>query len=447
MLRFAPSPTRDMDIDNLRVALFNHILSKQLNEDLIIRIEDIDKERNIEGKDKEILEILGLFSIDYTQVLYQSENLKYHTMLAMQLLMKKKAFNCFCSDEALEKDREITTAEKRPYSYGGFCENLSDEATLECTAPFTVRIKKPEHDIKFTDSIKGHFDFTPFDVDSFIILKHDKTPTYNFACAVDDMLCNISTVIRSEDYLSNTPKQIHVRDFLEYEKHINYVHLPIILNLETGKKMNKSDDILSVKELIDEGFLPAAIANYLVLLGYNPATEIFTIEEALEWFDINKISKEPTKFDVTKLKFINREHIKLIDEMRLSKLIGYADEDIGMLAKIYLEECDTIKQIKEKIDTIFSHKDALKDFRENFSSQDETALASFEDEFKQLKECLSKAPFINDFNDFKKYITTQTGLTDERLLMPLRFTLTGATNGPNLSEIYPLIKNYLGEII
>jgi glutamyl-tRNA synthetase len=432
LLRFAPSPTGDMHIGNLRVALFNHILSKQLNEDLIIRIEDTDKERNIDGKDKEILEILGLFSIDFTQVLYQSDNIKHHIQLAMQLMLNKKAFNCFCSDEALELDRQKAKDEGRPYRYTDFCVNLSDEVKFECNAPFTVRIQRPENHIKFVDAIKGEFDYAPFDVDSFIILRRDKTPTYNFACAVDDMLCNISTIIRGEDHLSNTPKQIHIRQSLGYDKEINYIHLPIILNLDTGKKMSKRDDASSVKWLIDEGFLPVAIANYLVLLGYNPPKEIFTIEEAIKWFDISKISKAPAKFDINKLKFINREHLKLIDDMRLSKLIGYADEDIGKLAKIYIEECDTLNDIKLKINAIFRKKEMLE---------------GFEEEFIKLQECLSKAPYIDDFNELKKYITEQTGLKGKQLFMPLRFALTGATNGPNLSDVYPLIKNYLGEIV
>ena len=429
MLRFAPSPTGDMHIGNLRVALFNHILSKQLNEDLIIRIEDTHKARNIEGKDKEILEILSLFSIDYTQVLYQSENIKHHTQMAMQLLLKKKAFNCFCSEEALAKDKDEAIKNKKPYRYIGFCENLSDEATLELTAPFTVRIKKPEEDVKFTDLIKGDFSFTPFDIDSFIILRDDKTPIYNFACAIDDMLCNISTVIRGEDQLPNTSKQIHIRNSLGYPQEINYCHLPIILNLDTGKKMSKRDNASSVRWLVDEGYLPVAISNYLVLLGYNPPTEIFTLEEAMEWFDISKISKAPAKFDINKLKFINREHIKIMDEMRLSKLIGYADLDIGKLAKVYIEECDTIKEIKKKIDKIFGTKE------------------SSEEDFLKLRECLIKAPYIDDFNDFKKYITAQVGFKDNQLLTLLRFAFTGVSNGPNLSEIYPLIKNYLGEIV
>ena len=208
MLRFAPSPTGDMHIGNLRVAVLNHILSKQLKEDLVIRIEDTDKARNILGKDEDILKLLNLFSIDYTTVLHQSNNIKYHTQMAMQLMLDNKAFNCFCSDDALEKDREKAKKDNKPYRYTDFCLNLSDEAKFECNAPFTVRIKRPEENIKFKDGIKGDFDYTPFDVDSFIILRHDKTPTYNFACAIDDMLCDISTVIRGEDQLSNTPKPL-----------------------------------------------------------------------------------------------------------------------------------------------------------------------------------------------------------------------------------------------
>ena len=432
MLRFAPSPTGDMHIGNLRVALFNHILSKQLNEELLIRIEDTDKKRNIEGKEKDILEILNLFSINYSRVAHQSENIKYHTQMAMKLLLDKKAFNCFCTEEALDQDREIAKKEKVPYRYSGFCETISDEAKFNCNAPFVVRLKKPEENITFKDLVKGDFNYKPFDVDSFVILREDKSPTYNFACSIDDMLFDVSTVVRGEDQLPNTPKQIHIRKSLGYDRDINYIHLPMILDLETGKKMSKRDQSSSVKWLVDQGYLPAAIANYLILLGYNPPVEVFTMEEAMEWFDINKVSKSAAKFDISKLKYLNREHIKMMDELRLSKILGYADKDIGTLAKIYIEESDTIKELKEKTASIFEPKKPLK---------------GFEEEFKQLKICLQQAPYIENINDLKIYITEQTGLKDEKLFTPLRYALTGSTNGPTISEIYPLIKNYLGEIV
>ncbi|OCL85063.1 Glutamate--tRNA ligase [Arcobacter porcinus] len=431
MLRFAPSPTGDMHIGNLRVAIFNYIVAKQLNEGLIIRIEDTDKARNIEGKDKEILEILALFSIDYKTVFYQSENIKYHQKMALQLMTQKKAFACFCSDDKLEELKEESIKKGIPFRYDNFCETLSDETVLNTNAPFTVRLKKPDHNIKFKDLLKGEFDYAPFDIDSFIILRQDKSPTYNYACSVDDMLMDISMVIRGEDHISNTPKQIHIRESLGYTKEIKYVHLPIILNAQTGKKMSKRDDASSVKWLIEQGFLPSAIANYLVLMGNKTPKEIFTLEEAISWFDIETISRSGAKFDIDKLRFINRKHIEILDEMRLSKILGFADESIGKLAKLYLEEASTIKEIKEKLDNIFSIK---------------TTLEGFENESNKIKEVLQKAPYFEEYEDLKNYIVEQTQLKGKNLFKPLRYILTGVENGPNITDIYPFIKNYIGEI-
>ena len=432
MLRFAPSPIEDMNIGNLRVAIFNYIVSKQLNEDLVIRIEDIDIEKNIEGKDKEIIEILNLFSIEYKNIAHQSDSLKYHQKIALQLMSQKKAFACFCSDDKLNELKEEAQLEGKLFSYDGFCETLSDEAVLNTNAPFTVRIKKTDEDITFTDLLKGRIDSTPLEVDSFVILNQAKKPTYNYACAVDDMIMDISIVIRNEKHISNTAKQIHVRNSLGYTKEIKYVHLPIILNAQTNKEMSNEDELNSVKYLIDEGFLPSAIANYLVLLGNETPSEIFTLEEAISWFKIENISKNAVKFDIDKLRFINKKHLETIDDMRLSKILGFADTDIGKLGKIFLEEVSTIKEMKEKIALIFSLK---------------TTYKGFEEEFRKVKESLQKAPFFDNFEELKKYIEQETNLKDKNSFEPLRYILTGANNGPNISDIYTLVKNYLGEIV
>ena len=432
MLRFAPSPIEDMNIGNLRVAIFNYIVSKQLNEDLVIRIEDIDIEKNIEGKDKEIIEILNLFSIEYKNIAHQSDSLKYHQKIALQLMSQKKAFACFCSDDKLNELKEEAQLEGKLFSYDGFCETLSDEAVLNTNAPFTVRIKKTDEDITFTDLLKGRIDSTPLEVDSFVILNQAKKPTYNYACAVDDMIMDISMVIRNENHISNTAKQIHVRNSLGYTKEIKYVHLPIILNAQTNKEMSNEDELNSVKYLIDEGFLPSAIANYLVLLGNETPSEIFTLEEAISWFKIENISKNAVKFDIDKLRFINKKHLETIDDMRLSKILGFADTDIGKLGKIFLEEVSTIKEMKEKIALIFSLK---------------TTYKGFEEEFRKVKESLQKAPFFDNFEELKKYIEQETNLKDKNSFEPLRYILTGANNGPNISDIYVLVKNYLGEIV
>lgn len=425
MLRFAPSPTGDMNIANLRVAIFNYIVAKQKNEDLIIRIEDIDKEKNVEGKDKSILELLNLFSIEYSSVIYQSENLKYHQRIAMQLMTKKEAFSCFCSNDKLEELKLEAKENSKPNVYDGFCATLSEETVFNCNAPFTVRLKNPKENITFIDGLKGDIEYKSSEIDSFNILKHDKTPTYNYACAVDDMLYDISMVIRDEIYLSDTPKQIHLRNMLGYDKKIEYIHLPTILNENT-------DDDSSINYLIKEGFLPSAIANYLVLLGTNAPVEIFTLEDAIEWFDITKISNNSVKFDIKKLRFINKKHLELMDDLRLSKILGFADSDIGKLAKIYLEESCTINELKSKILPIFEEKNSLE---------------SFSDELKTLKECLETAPYYEEFNEFKNFITKETSLKGESLSKPLRYLLTKAENGPDLADLYPFIKNYLGDII
>jgi glutamyl-tRNA synthetase len=431
MLRFAPSPTGDMHIGNLRVALFNYIVSKQRNEDLIVRIEDTDKERNIEGKDKEILDILDLFGITYSQLIYQSQNLRFHSAMALQLLHDKKAFSCFCSPEWLEKKREESKEAKKAYRYDDACAELPAELVIDNMNPFTIRIKKPQSTITIHDHIKGDVSFEPADVDSFIIMRQDKTPTYNFACAVDDMLGDISLIIRGEDHMSNTPKQDHIRASLNYDKKIEYAHLPIILN-DSGKKMSKRDDASSVKWLLEQGFLPAAISNYLILIGNKPPKEIFEVSEAIDWFDLNNISKSPARFDMDMLRHINKEHLKNLDNKELSRYVGFADEEIGELAKVYLEEASTTKELREKIQAIFAPKIISDEFQEQATL---------------MCDCIKNAPYFEEYEDFKNHIMQETNLKGKNFFKPLRLLLTGAEHGPDVAEVYKYLKNYIGEIV
>jgi len=429
MLRFAPSPTGDMHVGNLRVAIFNYIVAKQRGEEFLLRIEDTDKERNIEGKDKEIIEILELFGIIPDKIVYQSSNFNIHLQMAKQLLQKNKAFYCFCSEDELEIERNKAKIEKRAYRYSGKCENLPAKKVKELlkTKPYVVRIKKPQENIEFDDLIKGHFSFSPFEVDSFVIVRSDLTPTYNFACSVDDMIYNISLVIRGEDHLSNTPKQIHIRKSLGYDKEIEYAHLPIILN-EEGKKLSKREKHASVKWLLEEGFLPEAIANYLILLGNSFEKEVFTLNEAIEFFDIKKISKSPAKFDIEKLKFLNKEHLKRVED--IAKLIG-AHKTYNDLLKIFRDESTTIKEIKEKFDAIFEKAE--------------------DDEFKNEREILKKEILENEleesYDEFKKRVMKNTELKGKKLFMPLRELLINQKHGAEIKDLYSAMKPYLKEII
>ena len=416
MLRFASSPTGDMNIDNLRVAIFNYITSKQRNEDLIVRIEDTDKEKNIEGKDQEILDLLALFGIEYSQVIYQSQNVRFHTAMALQLMHEKKAFSCFCSPNWLEKKRKEAKEAKKAYKYDDACSDLHPELVIDNTNPFTIRINRPDE--------KG-------DVDSFIIMDQDKTPTYNFACAVDDMLSDISIVIRGEDHMSNTPKQEHIRNSLDYDKTVEYAHLPIMLS-DNGEKMSKHDDASSVKWLLEEGYLPEAIANYLILIGNKPPQEIFNMKDTFEWFSLDKISKSPARFDIDMLKHINKQHLLNLDAKELSRYVGFADEEIGELARVYLEEAGTTKELRSKIEPIFAKKKIPKEFT---------------DQTNVMAETIKTAPYFEEYDDFKNYIMKESGLKDENFFQPLRLLLTGAEHGPDIAEIYKYLKNYIGEIV
>jgi glutamyl-tRNA synthetase len=396
MLRFAPSPTGDMHIGNLRVAILNYLTSQQKNDQFLVRIEDIDGTRNIEGKDTEIMMILEKFALIHNAVFHQSEHLNLYQILSLRLLKEEKAFVCKCTNQEV------------PYS--GACENLKQEdyaALKESGEKFIIRLKKPKNNIS--------------NIDSFVIMKNDGMPSYDFACATDDMMSNIDFVIRGEEYLLNTPQQIHIKSLLGYENETKYLHIPLISNSEE----------ISVKKLFEEGFIPDAILNYLLLLGYaEPPKEIFTLPEAIEWFDLNSLSKSAVKFNMEKLRFINREHLKLMDNRQLSTLFGFADADIGKLAKVYLEECSTTNELETKIRSIFTAKDFEGKWKE---------------EMKVISSLIANAPDFENFNELKKYLIKESGL-DTSLDKPLRYLLTGSGNGPELDKIYPLIKSYILEV-
>jgi glutamyl-tRNA synthetase len=422
MLRFAPSPTGDMHIGNLRVALFNYISSIQREEPLLIRIEDTDKEHNVPGKEKEIFDILALFGIEYQEQQFQSNNLRFHRAMALQLLHDKKAFNCFCSAETLDAKREASKEGKIAYHYDGACENLSAEEVIDNPLPFTIRLKTPPHSITVTDLIKGELTFDPDDIDSFILMSADKYPTYNFACAVDDMLADISLIIRGEEHLSNTPKQIAIHEALGYTKKVEYAHLPIILG----------NDAPSIKWLLEEGYLPEAISNYLILMGNKTPLEIFSVKEAIKWFDLKTISNAPERFDIDKLKFINCEHLKGLDPKELSRYVGFADEEIGNLAKLFLEDSSTLKELRTKIGAIFASKIVPEEYKEGFDI---------------LRALTQKAPHFDDYESYKAYLIEHSGLKGESLFKPLRILIGGAEHGPEMNDLYTHIKNYLKEVV
>ena len=374
MLRFATHPTSDMSLGDLRIALFNYHEAKERNESFIVRIEDMESEKNIEGKDDEILDTLALFGIEYTQVIHQSQNVRFHTAMALQLLHEKKAFSCFCSDAWLENQEK----------YDDACRNLPAQLVIDNTNPFRVRITAPKENA---------------DIDSFVIMNQDKTPSYNFSSGVDDMLSDISIIVENETKRSDIEKQDHVRESLAYNKKVAYLFVPELL--ETP----------SVKSLLEEGFLPEAISSYLL-----STREI----------------KTPTPFDKKVLQQINREHLQNLDAKELSRYVGFADEEIGELARLYLEDVSTTKELKAKIAPIF----ASRKIPEAFSSQTQ-----------KLVNIIKQAPYFQEYDALEVYVEKESGFELEDVKSMLRILLTNQENDVEIQKVYKYIKNYLGEII
>lgn len=423
MLRFAPSPTGDMHIGNLRVAILNYIVAKQQHKPFLVRIEDHDKEQTIEGKDTEIMQILEKFAIQRDLVYHQSEHLNIHQTLAIKLLKEGKAFICRCTPDEIAIEQERAKANGIEYRYGGICETLTHDdyqVLKEKGEPFVIRLKKPTGEIVFNDLIQGSIATSPDTIDSFVIMRTDNTPSHNFATACDDMLSNIDWIICEADQLSDTPKQIHIKKMLGYEAETQYAHLPIMVN----------EKEYSLQWLLEEGFVPDAILNYLILLGNTKAPqEIFTLPEAIEWFDLSAITT--ANFDLDRLRLINRKHLKMMEDKALSRLFGFADADIGKLAKVYLKEVSTIKELESKIRMIFTPKDFNGEWGESM---------------RTLEQIIFDAPPFETFDEFKNHIMQTSGLTEENLLKPLSILLTGTENDTALGDIYPYIKSYLLEV-
>jgi glutamyl-tRNA synthetase len=245
------------------------------------------------------------------------------------------------------------------------------------------------------------------------------------------MLSDISIIIRSEDNIDNTPKQEHIRASLNYDKKVEYAHLPVILNTN-GKKMSIDDDGASVKWLLEQGYLPESILHYLISMDNEPSREIFTMEDAIEWFDLSKVSNSPISFDINKLKKINQNYLKNLDAKELSRYVGFADTEIGELARTYLNECSTTVELKAKIAPIFCECNVP----EEFAIQIEL-----------MKKTIKNAPYFEEYDEFEAYIMDKSGLKGDKFNTPLRIILTNSSAGPDITEIYKYLKNYIGEIV
>jgi glutamyl-tRNA synthetase len=367
-------------------------------------------EETIQGKDTESMMLLEKFALKHDRVFHQSEHTNFYHTLVLRLLKEKKAFISH-SNNIIDTDN-IEAIDEKSYTQ-----------LKESGKKVEVYVKNPSEELYYTDFFQGQQAISSDEIGTFSILEEDGTPSYDFAIASDDMMNDIHTIVKGAEDKKSTFKQLYLKTLLGYENSTQYIHLPkIILGSEK----------FSLKSLLQKGYLPDAIINYLLILGYKlPKETIFTLPSAISWFDINALSTSTVNFDVEVLKEINKEHLKQLDDKRLSKLFGFADAEIGKLAKLYLEECATINELKNKIDAIFTPK--------NFKSD-------FGTEMKIVSELIAQAPAFKTFDELTAYLKRKSSINEQELHKVLRYLLTGVESGPELSKVYPFIKSYILEV-
>ena len=356
-VRFAPSPTGSLHIGGVRTALFNWLFAKKHNGVFILRIEDTDKERSKKEYEDEIIEALRWVGLDWDEHHRQTERLDLYARHLEHLLAEGKAYYCYCTKEELEAQRQSMLAAGLAPRYSGHCRNL--QAPPEGRAPQVIRFRTPSIAIEFKDMIRGTVRFDPALIDDFVIAKSVREPLYNFAVVVDDEDMHISHVIRGEEHLSNTPRQILIQHALGFGQP-TYAHLPLILNAQRGKLSKREADV-AVLSYREKGYLPAAIVNFLVLMGWHPAPdketgeekEIWTLEELVPAFDMARVQKAGAVFNEEKLDWLNREHLRRLSADEIEALLMPRFAARGIAAPASRERLhETIGTVRDRMRTL-----------------------------------------------------------------------------------------------
>ena len=464
-VRFAPSPTGPLHIGGARSALFNYLLARKSGGQFVVRIEDTDLERSSKESEVNIFESLNWLGLDADESVQvggdfgpyrQTERLDIYKKYADQLLAEGKAYYCFCTEEEIEKERAEAMEKGEMPIYSGKCYHLSKEEAeqrLAAGEKAVVRLHVPEGEkLVVDDAVRGVVTFESDGVGDFVIVKSDGIPTYNFAVVVDDHLMQISHVIRAEEHLSNTPRQIAVYNALGWDVP-KFAHISLILG-EDRKKMSKRHGATSVTQYEKMGYLPEAVFNFLALLGWSAGDkdEIMTKEEIIENFDLGAVSKSPAVFDMEKLKWLNGHYIRECSIERLVDLAIPFLQEADYLPETVTEEQKAwvaliMQALQEKIHTIHDILDFMPLFvGEDIVIEDEEAKAVLAEEtvptvIAAFKQKLAELPEWNapDVKKIFKAISKETGLKGKQVFMPIRIALTGQMHGPDLHFIIPVM--------
>lgn len=441
--RFAPSPTGYLHIGGLRTSLYSYLWARKTGGEFRLRIEDTDLARNSEEAMKAIIDAFDWVGLNYDgEVFYQSKRTDIYKQYIDKLLESGNAYKCYMSKEELDALRAAQEAAKQTPRYDGTWrpEPGKELPPVPAGVEPVIRIKAPTTGtIEFDDGVKGHMKFDANQVDDYVIARSNGMPTYNFVVAIDDALMGMTDVIRGDDHLSNTPKQIVVYNALGF-KVPKFYHVPMINNPE-GKKLSKRDGAMDVMDYKRLGYLPEALLNFLVRLGWsNGDQEIFSMKEMLELFDPSNINKSASSYNGEKLLWLNSEYIKAVSNERLIEELKFFDLDLSN----YPKKNEILDLAKQRAQTLVELKKSITDIIDVPTSYEESGVKKFIKE--DTKELLEKYLLLLESNknfldsvekieEFTKPFINDNGLKFPQLFQPIRIALTGGTQAPSVYDI------------
>ena len=443
--RFAPSPTGYLHIGGVRTALFNWLYARHCGGTFVLRIEDTDKERSTNESVQAILEGMAWMGLDYDEgPIYQSDRLERYKEVIDQLLDAGQAYRCYCTREELDKVREEQRAQGIKPRYNRHCRDQHNPERPDVES--VIRFKNPlEGSVQFDDAIRGQIVISNEELDDLVITRANGSPTYNFAVVVDDIDMGITHVIRGDDHVNNTPRQINIFKALGEALPI-FVHVPMIVGGD-GQRLSKRHGAVSVLQYRGEGFLPEAMLNYLVRLGWSSGDqEIFSLDEMISSFDIQDVNRAASAFDVDKLKWLNQHYIKASDSTQLVSLLSDRLKDRGIDVSSGPPVDDVVSALRERAQTLDEMADKSEYFFSEFEDYDTKAAQKHLRPVARdmLADVRSRLSVVEPWS--AELIHAQVMATVEeydaklgKLAQPLRVAVSGTAATPPIDETLLLV--------
>ncbi len=461
-VRFAPSPTGYLHVGGLRTALYNFLFARRNNGKFILRIEDTDRTRYVEGAVENLINTLKWCGLNYDEgpevggefgPYIQSERLELYKKYAQELIQKGKAYYCFCTQERLENLRKEQEKQNLSYRiYDKHCLNLSKEEIEDNLAkgiPYVIRLNVEHgHKVKFNDIIRGEVEFDTSTVDDQVLIKSDGFPTYHMACVVDDHLMKITHVIRGEEWLPSTPKHILLYNYFGWEIP-EFAHLPLLLNPDKSKLSKRQGDV-AVEDYKAKGYLKEALVNFVALLGWNNGDdrEFYNIDEMIQLFDLNRVNKSGAVFNLDKLNWLNADHLR---KKSNDELLVYLKEELKN--SIYKEKVFSddyllkiIESMKERVSFIHEFINNCRYFYEDPTEFDQDVIKKRWNDVSVefLKRFLNDLENSNitikeEYDKLLHNICENMGVGVGKVIHALRVAVSGVGNGPGMFDILAIL--------